>query len=502
MFGITTIRQGDRVAIWNRAGAVRFVDGPRRVWTLGQAVHRLTRHRAEATEYLAVRHTDGTVQHRPGPVTAWFDPVKHDRIEQHEQVVVEPDAAVVVYRRDETATPHDAADDTDAVARRVVRGPARFTPEPTERWEPVEPQARYRAQANQYLAIRFHDGHTRHEPGPAERWLDPITHEAITVHDRIPVDANEALVVYQPHGEGAVERTVLRGPTRYLSAPDGWLHTFRWHGADPKNPRVKIPRALRFTKLRVIPDQMYMDVTDVRTADDALLTVQAMVFFELIDIERMLDQTHDPVADFINALTADVIDFAATRPFERFKRDTDQLNELDAYPNLTGRAERIGYRINKVVYRGYEANAALQAMHDHAIEARTGLQLESETETQAQELADLKLQREAERDRQQRAVEAERAEHARTMQQAAHDQTLREQQGAHDQAVAFKREVNAVELEHLRNKNAEEAGVLRGMNEMQVDLTRYLVAQYQHPDRLIRIAGGGEGTKPQFHIHD
>ena len=116
MFGITTIRQGDRVAIWNRAGAVRFVDGPRRVWTLGQAVHRLTRHRAEATEYLAVRHTDGTVQHRPGPVTAWFDPVKHDRIEQHEQVVVEPDAAVVVYQRDDTATPPVAGDDAAAAS--------------------------------------------------------------------------------------------------------------------------------------------------------------------------------------------------------------------------------------------------------------------------------------------------------------------------------------------------------------------------------------------------
>ena len=45
----------------------------------------------------------------------------------------------------------------------------------------------------------------------------------------------------------------------------------------------------------------------VRTADEALITVQLMVFFELDDIEKMLLQTHDPIADFINAVTADII---------------------------------------------------------------------------------------------------------------------------------------------------------------------------------------------------
>src|SRR6185369_4457665 len=166
-------------------------------------------------------------------------------------------------------------------------------------------------------------------------------------------------------------------------------HEFCWHGADPLNPQRKIPRALKFTKLRIIPDQMYFDVREVRTADDALLVVKLMVFFELADIERMLDQTHDPIADFVNALSADVIDFAAERTFEQFKEGTGRLNELEQYGNLTGRAERIGYRINKVVYRGYFASEKLQSMHDGAIETRTSLQLQAETERQAQELADL-----------------------------------------------------------------------------------------------------------------
>lgn len=41
-----------------------------------------------------------------------------------------------------------------------------------------------------------------------------------------------------------------------------------------------------------------------------------MIFFELKDIERMLDRTHDPIADFINAVTADVVTYASTLTYE------------------------------------------------------------------------------------------------------------------------------------------------------------------------------------------
>jgi hypothetical protein len=33
-------------------------------------------------------------------------------------------------------------------------------------------------------------------------------------------------------------------------------------------------------------------------------------------------------------------------------------------------------------------------------------------------------------------------------------------------------------------------------------LTRYLVARYQHPDRLIRIESGRNGVAPRFHVHE
>ena len=65
-----------------------------------------------------------------------------------------------------------------------------------------------------------------------------------------------------------------------------------------------------------------------RTKDDALITVKTMIFFELRDIETMLNQTADPIADFIKLVrsliitlhTKDCSYFAPPPPPVLFKR--------------------------------------------------------------------------------------------------------------------------------------------------------------------------------------
>lgn len=399
MIGLKTIKQGDRVAIWDMQGRVSFVDGPRRLLLFRKTVDALPRHSAEADEY---------------------------------------------------------------------------------------------------LVVRFKDGHAEHLRGPVAMWFDPVLHQSITVEKALSINAHEAIVVYRRDGE-EVMRRIVRGPALFVPTANEWLHEFCWHGASPADRKHKLPNALRFKVLRVIPDQMYSDVEDVRTADDALVVIKVMVFFELVDIERMLDQTHDPVADFINALAADVIDFVAGRRFEVFKEQTECLNELDTYPNLCKRAERIGYRINKVVYRGYVASNTLQTMHDNAIETRTELKLGAETERQVQELADLKLEREVQRAAKQREMELKQAEHAHALEEMAHVQQLRHTAAEQEHEVRQQRILNEVAIERLRARNQERTVFLQTVRALEVDMTRYLVAQYQHPDRLIRIDGK---ETPQLHVHN
>jgi hypothetical protein len=177
---------------------------------------------------------------------------------------------------------------------------------------------------------------------------------------------------------------------------------------------------------------------------------------------------------------------------------------------LLQRAEKIGYRISKVVYRGYYASDKLQAMHDNAIECRTKLRLEAETERQAQELADLKLTRELERAAKRQEMEEAETNHQNRLKHLEHEAELNERDAEQklllearwreeDVAAQVKLRQNEMALEQGRALHEEQVGFFTRMRELQVDLTRYLVAQYQNPDKVIRI---DNGTTPQLHLHE
>ena len=142
MFGLTTIRRGQRVAVWSRQGEVWFVDGPKMLPALGRIVQPLKRYSAAPGEYLVVHYQDGRIDHVRGPAALWFDPVEHAAVDVQPCLVVDSHEAIVVYRREQAN-----------VVRRVEHGPALFMPTADEwlhefRWhgaDPKRPDQRYRA---------------------------------------------------------------------------------------------------------------------------------------------------------------------------------------------------------------------------------------------------------------------------------------------------------------------------------------------------------------------
>merc|ERR1719181_1589768 len=175
------------------------------------------------------------------------------------------------------------------------------------------------------------------------------------------IDASEALVVYQHSqqalatgatgGASSVERRIVRGPARFIPAADEWIHRFEWSGMPKDGSKTSYqPRALKFDKLKVIPMTAYHNVNEVRTNDDTLITIKLMLFFELNEIEKMLDATPDPIGDFINAASSDVIAFCAGVSYETFLNETGRLNELESFQQLVARAQMIGYTVTKVVF--------------------------------------------------------------------------------------------------------------------------------------------------------
>ncbi|MBN9122171.1 MAG: twin-arginine translocase TatA/TatE family subunit [Planctomycetes bacterium] len=356
------------------------------------------------------------------------------------------------------------------------------------------------AHPGDFLVVRFRDGRQEHIAGPADVWFDPRVHEGVTRQEALQLAAKEAVVVYSKAAENQpITRRLVYGPTLFVPAPGEWLHTFAWHGAEGGSQGAKkVAKGLVFQKLWLMPDQMYHDVTDVRTADDAVLTVKLMMFFELLDIERMLETTHDPIGDFINAATSDVVDFIGHRTFEEFKKETGRLNELETYRQLAARALQNGYRVNKVVYRGYDAPARLQAMHDQAIEARTKLQLERATEEQSQSLEDFKLNAQmnrAARRRTEQAVEVDtEIELARKRQDAERRQKEADRTAAREQR---RRDAEA-EQDIRRQADDRQRAHLAALKDMGVDLTAFLTQG--RADRVIELRGGGKGVSPHLHL--
>ncbi len=380
----------------------------------------------------------------------------------------------------------------------VIEGPRRFW----RGWKVISPMERCVAHPGEFLIVRFLNGQQEHHAGPTQIWRDPRVHASIEKRECLQLAAKEAVVVYRNETtaspDRATSRRIVYGPTQFFPQPGEWLHTFSWHASKGGSKGIeKVPNGLVFQKLWLMPDQMYHDVPAVRTGDGAVLTIRLMIFFELADIERMLDNTHDPIGDFVNAATADVVEFVGKLDFEAFKNQTDKLNEVATYRQLLGRAGQAGYRITNVVYRGYGAADSLQQMHNQAIEARTKLQLERDTEHQAQQLEDYKLQSQLARTGQRRSEQLNEARHTMEL--------------AKEKSIAAL-DVRRQQAEFLRQKKLDDARTdeeatrilqgaqvahLRAMSEMGVDLTRYLTQS--RADRVIEFRNSN-GTSPQVHL--
>ncbi len=354
------------------------------------------------------------------------------------------------------------------------------------------------AHPGDYLIVRYRDGRQEHLAGPAEVWFDPRVHQEITIQEMLQVAAKEAVVVYsQKDGTSNVQRRIEYGPTLFMPRPGEWLHTFVWHASEGGSQGVrKIPKGLVFQKLWLMPDQMYHDVPDVRTADDAVLTIRLMLFFELLDIATMLETTHDPIGDFVNAATSDVVDFTGRHDFESFKGHTDKLNQLETYSQLIVRASQCGYRINKVVYRGYGAPERLQLMHDQAIEARTKLQLERATEQQAQDLESFKLESQMLRAGKRRHEQTAEVAHQLELDGKKQEADLR----ARELQAGFLGQQQRLEsdfrLELRTRQDAHRLEHLAELHRLGVNLTAYLTQD--RADRVIELRGPDGGAT---HLH-
>jgi len=354
------------------------------------------------------------------------------------------------------------------------------------------------ASPGEYLQVHFSDGKVEHIEGPHSFTCNPFLHKQVIVRKKLKVNSGYAIVVYQKNKANSVSRRVVQGPVSYTPQVHEWAEKFNWMVPTVENPADKTP--LIFRKLRTIPDQLRFNIPGIRTKDDALMQCNFMIFYNLVDIQKMLNSTHDPCGDVINGTTADILNFTSRRTFEDFKYDINLLNEEQTYPQLSARMEACGYKLKKVAFTGYVTSKELQRMHDSAIETRTKLQLEKETEETRQNLQDFKQQMLHQREEKQRKHKQNEVEHKVELERL----NLEKHKLKFEEDLDQKRRSQEQDLEFTRKKEEESQRHLHNLKELGVDLNEYLITKAQMEgehriDKKIVIQDAASGRKIHFH---
>ncbi|KRW99569.1 hypothetical protein PPERSA_13149 [Pseudocohnilembus persalinus] len=479
---------------------------------------------ADQSQYLLVQYLNGDQETVRGPITMTKDPNIHSKISLNMIENIPNNQGYLIYRETEQGKVNPV----------YIYGPAQYIKKNNEILHCTF--RKLTANGDQFIRVIQQNGEIQTFPGPYEMWEDPIKYQQITIEEYTQINSGEAIVVYQEK-QGQLSRKIIYGPAQYFPKGSEWIHNFSWHGAlkNDQGLERKKPNALQFTKLRMISQSVYYDVENVRTQDDAPLTVKLMIFYTLKDINKMLENTYDPIGEFINGVSADVIEEVGQYDFEIFKQKIERLNQTETYKYLLEKAEQIGYEITKIVCKGYVCTPKIEQMHYSAIEKRTQLVLDTETQEQEQKLKDFILQQDKNRLKEESQVQKDKLQNNLELQQIQEqkerDKQHKEFQQQYEQAqkqfeqqqnlqkiqqenqISHQEQLNQIEIQKqiklqeiqlnkLKEKSKIEVEKIKYLHSLGVDLSKYLIAKEQgRPDKWLQI-----DTKPdnhsQLHLHE
>ena len=135
-------------------------------------------------------------------------------------------------------------------------------------------------------------------------------------------------------------------------------------------------------------------------------------------------------------------------------------------------------------------------MHDQAIESRTRLQLEKATEEQAQELEDFKLDRHLAREGKQRSDRAAQLDLEIELQRKRQEAELRAEE-ARGTLRRSQAELDTEQEDAAKGvQDARQREHLQALKDLGVDLTKFLTQA--RADRVIEVRGAHDGDT---HLH-
>ena len=297
-------------------------------------------------------------------------------------------------------------------------------------------------------------------------WFDPMLHKSIKVNSNINVNQNEAIIVYRQANDkksktqndgsststststpvstsgGDVTRTIMQGPMMYSPKGDEWFHHFKWnsnHGSS---------RGVSFTTLRLTEDYININIPSALTKDNISLKVKCVLYLKLLNIEQMLDATHDPIMIFINAINSDIVNTVSQFTFDelRLSENYSKFNNIDSgiFNTLNEQSKELGYKINKILFEGFEISNDLSDIFDKTTKIRIDNRVQREKEQETQKLKDYILDCEIKRHTKQLEMDKAQSKNSVEMKKIANQASLEHQENLYNMQIEYYKRLDEI----------------------------------------------------------
>lgn len=271
---------------------------------------------------------------------------------------------------------------------RLVVGPQRVT-----LWySTVRFLDRYKAEAHQYLKLRYRDGRVEHLHGPISMYINPAVHDAIEVKKGVQLETKDDCIVLFSRSEAskdsskdklqASERQYVYGPRVHFPVHGEVVHTFQWKtpshdvskplGVDDEDKRVTF-QVLSTSKTFFWKTKMTMLSLDSRH-----VPVELCISYQIASIEKCV-QSQDPFQSLEPALLHDGNRCGLTEAGIR----KSELSEA-SFPSFCDAMAKVGFRLLKIQVLGTKESIESRKVADKLAKKeseRTVDQLVQETKT-------------------------------------------------------------------------------------------------------------------------
>lgn len=301
-------------------------------------------------------------------------------------------------------------------------------------WSTIRFLDRHVAGLDEYLRIRYRDGTIEHVRGPNALFENPVYHLGVSVEKAVKLLDDAQHLVIQRHvaqtsskdvAPAAAPRVIITGPTTFFPEATDTVRSFNWTGKGAGALlQDGLVLSLRFFVEREIDIQ-------VRGADGHTVTAKVHLRARIAGIDEVL-AIPDPVAecDAVIRTTAhnsisklsftedstgpirsavqaavsapDVVDILRTQLRERAGCDLVALGVLEVTPSaelskIRGRADELsGAKVNEQIADAALTAATARLEREHALEAARlaqELKLQAERENAAGAIKDAELKR-------------------------------------------------------------------------------------------------------------